>query len=67
MSDKDQLQAFRQNLVDKLAELVHRDTSPTDAKLAKIATVKTSIDAVDFILQNDIPEPPPLEPFMMIG
>lgn len=66
MSEPDSLQEFRANLVKQLARLVYRGPSTNEEKLAEIAMVKASIDAVDFIIQNDIPAPPPVDPTFMV-
>lgn len=66
MSKPDSLQEFRANLVKQLARLVYRGPSTNGEKLAEIAMVKASIDAVDFIIQNDIPAPPPVDPTFMV-
>ena len=67
MAETDTVQEFRANLVKKLASLVYQGAATNEEKLAEIAMVKASIDAVDFIVQNNIPTPPAGEPFMMIG
>lgn len=66
MAETDTVQEFRANLVKQLARLVYRGTSTNEEKLAEIAMVKASIDAVDFIIQNDIPAPPPVDPTFMV-
>ncbi|WP_199261892.1 hypothetical protein [Paracoccus binzhouensis] len=67
MSEKEHLQVFRDNLVDRLATLVYRDTSATsEERISEIARLKAAVDAVDFIIANDIPEPPPPDPKFMV-
>ena len=67
MSEQERLQEFRDNLVDRLATLVYRGTSATsEDRISEIARVKSALDAVDFIIANDIPKPPPADPTFMV-
>lgn len=67
MSEQERLQEFRDNLVQRLATLVYRGVSATDEeRISEIARVKAALDAVDFIIANDIPKPPPADPTFMV-
>lgn len=66
METREELTAMRAELVERLAREAYWITPHDDEKLAKVATLKIALDAVDYILANDIEPPPAAEPSMMI-
>jgi len=65
METREELTAMRGELVERLAREVYRITAHNDERLQKVANLKASIDAVDFILANDIACPPAPDPTVM--
>lgn len=67
METLEELAEFRAELVEELARHTYRLTAYSDERLAKVANLKAALDAVDFILANDIAPPAPVDPSLWIG
>ncbi len=66
METREELTAMRGELVERLSREAYRITPHNDERLAKVANLKAAIDAVDFILANDIAPPAPVDPSVWI-